>query len=772
MPIHNSWAILVHVGAGLKPAPTSLRALLVALVVAGAVLGVLPGPARAASPPPVRVAPDGPWLQTPDGARFFVFGVNYEGPPDQAWQMWRPDRFDRARIAQDFRRMQAGGYNAARIFVQAPLNTELAAGRFDKLDYVLDQADAAGIRVVLTLADYDESRVEALAARARQLARRYAGRGTILAWDLKNEPQLYTFGTAVYPAGQPVPLLDAGLIAKYGERRSRAATPAWRQSDEGRRDVPARMSDGDAYVWGNVLAYYREFLAEAGAWAGAAPDRTSADFAAAAAGAKWRPLLAALSDTILIWQAPQIEAIRGADPNALVTAGYHNLVLAVQPGNAGLQVHSFHHYPGLGVAQWRFTFTALGIIQRTFPAAPLLLEEFGYSNRTRTDQPVDEGQTAAHEAAIWLELARRNLAGGLKWMLYDFDQGFNPYQNAFGVLRGDGSPKQSYWAGQALAPALPWRLTSLDPTGPSSGLHFVARGPGLLVTAGAQQLPEAEVATGAGGLVIARRVPGATRLMVTATQPAEVRLDTRALLGVGPERALLALANGTAASGRVEGGRLVVALAPGVPLVVRGTVERPTGRAAPLAGPAAQVQYFAETGHNLIYGFKGYWERHGGLAIFGYPITEEFREVNPADGKEYTVQYFQRARFEYHPEHKGTPYEVELGLLGRQVTAGRDDEPAFRRLEGLRDEPARRYFAATGHTLYGGFRLYWERHGGLAQFGYPISEEFQERNPADGKTYTVQYFERARFEYHPEHKGTPYEVELGLLGWQIVDAGG
>ena len=77
--------------------------------------------------------------------------MNYEGPPDQAWQMWRPDRFDRARIAEDFRRMQAGGYNAARIFVQAPLNTELAAGRFDKLDYVLDQADAAGIRVVLTL---------------------------------------------------------------------------------------------------------------------------------------------------------------------------------------------------------------------------------------------------------------------------------------------------------------------------------------------------------------------------------------------------------------------------------------------------------------------------------------------------------------------------------------------------------------------------------------------------------------------------------------------
>ena len=35
----------------------------------------------------------------------------------------------------------------------------------------------------------------------------------------------------------------------------------------------------------------------------------------------------------------------------------------------------------------------------------------------------------------------------------------------------------------------------------------------------------------------------------------------------------------------------------------------------------------------------------------------------------------------------------------------------------------------------------------------PDHREFRERNPADGQIYTVQYFERARFEYHPEHAG-------------------
>jgi len=32
----------------------------------------------------------------------------------------------------------------------------------------------------------------------------------------------------------------------------------------------------------------------------------------------------------------------------------------------------------------------------------------------------------------------------------------------------------------------------------------------------------------------------------------------------------------------------------------------------------------------------------------------------------------------------------------------------------------------------------------------------------------VQYFERERFEYHPESAGTPYEVELGRLGAQVA----
>jgi hypothetical protein len=87
-------------------------------------------------------------------------------------------------------------------------------------------------------------------------------------------------------------------------------------------------------------------------------------------------------------------------------------------------------------------------------------------------------------------------------------------------------------------------------------------------------------------------------------------------------------------------------------------------------------------------------------------------------------------------------------------------------------DPNRTYFPETGHFVSAIFYKYWSKYGGLAQFGLPLTEEFQEMNPADGKTYTVQYFERNRFEWHPENAGTPSEFELGLLGQQVARAKG
>ena len=78
-----------------------------------------------------------------------------------------------------------------------------------------------------------------------------------------------------------------------------------------------------------------------------------------------------------------------------------------------------------------------------------------------------------------------------------------------------------------------------------------------------------------------------------------------------------------------------------------------------------------------------------------------------------------------------------------------------------------RCFAETGKCIEGAFLQYWEANGGLAQQGFPLTDEFAEVSPIDGKTYTVQYFERARFEHHPENTGKS-QVLLGHLGRQML----
>jgi hypothetical protein len=179
----------------------------------------------------------------------------------------------------------------------------------------------------------------------------------------------------------------------------------------------------------------------------------------------------------------------------------------------------------------------------------------------------------------------------------------------------------------------------------------------------------------------------------------------------------------------------------------------------------ASLTYFPEAGHTLAGGFRDYWTAHGGLEQFGYPITEEFQEISPTDGLTYTVQYFERARFEWHPENR-PPYDVLLGLLGRTITQGRENEQPFQ-VAPAKASPGNIYFQETGHNLAAEFTQYWQQHGGLPVYGYPISEAFTEVSPTDGKPYLVQYFERNRLEYHPELPA-PYRVSLGLLGVQVL----
>jgi hypothetical protein len=185
---------------------------------------------------------------------------------------------------------------------------------------------------------------------------------------------------------------------------------------------------------------------------------------------------------------------------------------------------------------------------------------------------------------------------------------------------------------------------------------------------------------------------------------------------------------------------------------------RPAKPILPATVPGTGSQTFAATSKTVNGVFLDYWNSNGGLAQQGYPISDMMQEQSQTDGKFYTVQYFERAVFEYHPELSGNN-QVLLSLLG----VFRYNSIYPNGASGQVADKSGTFFAQTGHYVGGEFLKYWQSHGGLAQQGYPISDEFTEVSPLDGKSYTVQYFERAVFELHPENQA-PYNVLLSQLG--------
>lgn len=165
---------------------------------------------------------------------------------------------------------------------------------------------------------------------------------------------------------------------------------------------------------------------------------------------------------------------------------------------------------------------------------------------------------------------------------------------------------------------------------------------------------------------------------------------------------------------------------------------------------AQPPQFFPQTGHTVRDPFVGYFLQTGGLASYGYPITDDY--VDPET--HLLVQYFEKARFEWHPGNDA-PYKVQLGLLGSDL--GKQTGPIPIEKIPAPNDPSCQYFDQTGHSMCYVFRDYWLNNGGLDRFGYPITEYTTENG------LVVQYFQRARMEWHPEVV-TGSHIQLAPLG--------
>jgi len=201
------------------------------------------------------------------------------------------------------------------------------------------------------------------------------------------------------------------------------------------------------------------------------------------------------------------------------------------------------------------------------------------------------------------------------------------------------------------------------------------------------------------------------------------------------------------------------------------------GNAAEWSPPDAV--YFSQTGHNVAEPFLTFWRDNGRSVFVGDPISE------PLVQGDRTIQYFTKARLEAHGETVsrsaiGTEYLTSMGIdlnerpaRPRLLRGNEFDEPSttpYTRLKSVTligESDDHRFFPESGHTVNSSFKLAWENNGGLSRFGYPITEEFNEISPIDGKAYTTQYFERTRFEYHPEISNN-YSVVLTPIGAAVA----
>jgi hypothetical protein len=155
-------------------------------------------------------------------------------------------------------------------------------------------------------------------------------------------------------------------------------------------------------------------------------------------------------------------------------------------------------------------------------------------------------------------------------------------------------------------------------------------------------------------------------------------------------------------------------------------------------------RYFPETGHTVKGEFLNAYERvTNPLLLYGFPITESFDD--PIYG---TLQYFQKARFEYHPELP-VGQRVQVSPLGDYIY-----QPGIPLPSG--DLNRCRQFS-TGFQVCLSFLDFFDANGGEAVFGLPISN-FEDHN---GRI--SQYFKKARFEWHPEFP-SGQRVILGDLG--------
>lgn len=160
------------------------------------------------------------------------------------------------------------------------------------------------------------------------------------------------------------------------------------------------------------------------------------------------------------------------------------------------------------------------------------------------------------------------------------------------------------------------------------------------------------------------------------------------------------------------------------------------GPGAPVSAQGPDELYVPETGHVVGEPYLSFYRRvEDPDELYGKPITEPFESAEFGGAE---VQYFEKAVLQRNPDPAAPPaLRVTAADLGFRLYTPGEEIPL------APGSPGCRVFPETGYQVCYDFLDYFEKQGGAARFGFPISNlEIQD-------SLFVQYFQRARLEFRP-----------------------
>ncbi len=172
---------------------------------------------------------------------------------------------------------------------------------------------------------------------------------------------------------------------------------------------------------------------------------------------------------------------------------------------------------------------------------------------------------------------------------------------------------------------------------------------------------------------------------------------------------------------------------------------------------SSEVQYFAETGHNLDQPFLAAWMLAGGSAGPGAPISEQ----RVVEGTGTIRQDFRGLALFYDPA-AGNDGQIWSAPLPDESVRMLAPSTARAVVSGCTvGRGGGQFFGETGHTVSEPIASFWNEHGQVQLIGLPLSEPFS----SNGRT--AQVFESAVLDYGTDRTVTFRPVNTDIAAYEF-----